>query len=360
VFLFTRAYGTNIVVSTVEERARIAGDRWLMLVHQLPPKPAYLRVKIWRRLQGLGAVSVKNSVYVLPASTEAQEDFEWLLREIHEGGGEALVCEARIVDGMTDQEVRALFDQARDAEYEDIAKETRELATDLKRKPSEEVRSNGKNRLAKLRARFAQVHAIDFFGANGREAVDGLLKGIEARLQKLDTPAEETVPVASQGKIPSDLKNRKWVTRTGVHIDRIGSAWLIRRFIDQEARFKFVPAKGYAPNPGELRFDMFEAEFTHEGDRCTFEVLIARAGLEKDAALSAIAEIVHDIDLKDGKFGRAEAEGIKTLIAGICNGTYDDQERLARGAAVFEDLYRSFEHKRGRRSTGTRRCSRQA
>src|SRR5215207_4071872 len=129
-----------------------------MLVHQLPPKPAYLRVKIWRRLQGLGAVSVKNSVYVLPASTEAQEDFEWLLREIHEGGGEALVCEARIVDGMTDQDVRALFDQARDAEYEEIAKETRELATDLKRKPSEEVRSNVKNRLAKLRARFAQVH----------------------------------------------------------------------------------------------------------------------------------------------------------------------------------------------------------
>jgi hypothetical protein len=342
-------------VSTVELHVSISGERWLMLVHQLPPKPAYLRVKIWRRLQGLGAVSVKNSVYVLPASTEAQEDFEWLLREIHEGGGEALVCDARIVDGMTDQEVRALFDQARDAEYQEIAKETRELATDLKRKPSEEVRSGAKNRLAKLRARFAQVHAIDFFSANGREAVDGLLKGIEARLQELDTSAEETMPVASSGKLPSDLKNRIWVTRTGVHVDRIGSAWLIRRFIDPEARFKFVPAKGYTPNPEEVRFDMFEAEFTHEGDRCTFEVLIARAGLEKDAALSAIAEIVHDIDLKDSKFGRAEAEGIKTLIAGICNGTHDDQERLARGAVVFEDLYRSFEHKRGRRSTGRHR-----
>ncbi|HKG83150.1 MAG TPA: Chromate resistance protein ChrB, partial [Beijerinckiaceae bacterium] len=115
-------------MSTVELHVSISGERWLMLVHQLPPKPAYLRVKIWRRLQGLGAVSVKNSVYVLPASTEAQEDFEWLLREIHEGGGEALVCDARIVDGMTDQEVRALFDQARDAEYQEIAKETRELA----------------------------------------------------------------------------------------------------------------------------------------------------------------------------------------------------------------------------------------
>ena len=134
-------------------------------------------------------------------------------------------------------------------------------------------------------------------------------------------------------------------------IDRIGSAWLIRRFIDAEARFKFVPAKGYVPGQGELRFDMFEAEFTHEGDRCTFEVLIERAGFGKDRALAAIAEIVHDIDLKDGKFGRAEAEGIRTLIAGICNSTQDDDERLARGAAVFEDLYRSFPHGRSRPSS---------
>jgi len=113
VLLFTFGWGTICLVSTVEQRASTSGDRWLMLVHQLPPKPAYLRVKVWRRLQGLGAVSVKNSVYALPASADAQEDFEWLLREIQEGGGEALVCEARIVDGMTDQEIRALFDRAR-------------------------------------------------------------------------------------------------------------------------------------------------------------------------------------------------------------------------------------------------------
>jgi hypothetical protein len=342
-------------VSTIEQRASTSGDRWLMLVHQLPPKPAYLRVKVWRRLQGLGAVSVKNSVYALPASAEAQEDFEWLLREIQEGGVEALVCEARIVDGMTDPEIRALFDQARGSDYQEIATETRELAKALKRKLPQELRSNAKARLLKLRARFAQVHAIDFFGADGREAVDGLLKGVELRLQELDTPAEETVMVANQAKDVRDLKNRTWVTRTGVHVDRIGSAWLIRRFIDPEARFKFVPAKGYTPDPDELRFDMFEAEFTHEGDRCTFEVLITRAELEKDAALSSIAEIVHDIDLKDNKFGRAESEGISTLIAGICNGTQNDEERLRRGAAIFEDLYRSFDQRRSRRGTGIRK-----
>ncbi|HEX6117954.1 MAG TPA: chromate resistance protein ChrB domain-containing protein, partial [Dongiaceae bacterium] len=144
-----------------------------------------------------------------------------------------------------------------------------------------------------------------------------------------------------------DLKGRVWVTREGVHVDRIASAWLIRHFIDPDASFKFVPARSHAPTAGELRFDMFDAEFTHEGDRCTFEVLLAHAALESDRALHAIAEIVHDIDLKDGKFAREEAAGIKTLIAGICMATSDDEERIARGKGVLDDLYRYFQKKRG-------------
>jgi hypothetical protein len=329
-------------MSTVEQRASVAGDRWLMLVHQLPAKPAYLRVKVWRRLQGLGAVAVKNSVYALPSSADAQEDFEWLLREIRENGGEAMVLEARLVDGMTDPEVRALFDRARDADYAEIAREARELAKGLGRRPSRDARVEVKARLSRLRSRLDQAHAIDFFGASGRETADGLLKGVERRLQELEPATQDGSEMTSKTDDAGDLRNRTWVTRAGVFIDRIGSAWLIRRFIDPQARFKFVPAKGYVPDPGELRFDMFEAEFTHEGDRCTFEVLVERAGLKKDRGLAAIAEIVHDIDLKDGKFGRPEAEGIRTVIAGICTGTQDDDARLARGGAVFEDLYRSF------------------
>src|SRR5215218_4141299 len=166
-------------MSTLEQRVGLSGDRWLLLVHQLPPKPAYFRVKIWRRLQSLGAVLIKSSVYALPASAEAQEDFEWLLREIQDGGGEAFVCEARLVDGMTDADVRALFNRARDADYDEIAKEARELARALGRKPSRDACAEAKDRLGKLRARLAQVHAIDFFGANGRETADGLLIGIE-------------------------------------------------------------------------------------------------------------------------------------------------------------------------------------
>jgi hypothetical protein len=337
-----------LTVSTVEQRA--SGDRWLMLLHQLPAKPAYLRVKVWRRLQGLGAVTIKSSVYALPFSAEAQEDFEWLLREIHDGGGEALVCEARFVDGMTDGEMRALFDLARDADYAEIAKEARDVTKALGRKPLQDARVVASGRLTKLRARLAQVHAIDFYGASGRETVEGLLKGLEARLQELEPSTQDHDPVAAEADTLSDLKGRTWVTRTGVFVDRIGSAWLIRRFIDPEARFKFVPAKGYVPEAGELRFDMFEAEFTHEGDRCTFEILLSRAGLERDPGLAAVGEIVHDIDMKDAKFARPEAEGIRVLLAGLCGSTDNDEERRARGAVIFEDLYRSFERRRsGRR-----------
>jgi hypothetical protein len=329
---------------TDPDRLALPAERWLLLIHQLPAKPAYLRVKVWRRLQGLGAVAVKATVYALPAKPEAQEDFEWLLREIVQGGGEAMICEARLVDGLTDQEVRALFDRARDADYDELAKEVRTLAAAIGDDAPPEQRTEAKAQLARLKARLAQVTSIDFFGANGREAAEGLLLELEGRLCEKEAAAVLTKPTTSERSF-GELRARTWVTRTGVHVDRIASAWLIRRFVDPEARFKFVPAKGYVAEPGELRFDMFEAEFTHEGDRCTFEVLLERVGLG-EPAFRAIAEIVHDIDLKDGKFGRPEADGIKTLIAGICAATGDDAERLVRGGAVFEDLHSHFRRRR--------------
>jgi hypothetical protein len=321
------------------------GRDWLLLAHQLPPKPAYFRVKIWRRLQDLGSVAIKASLYALPSSDEAREDFQWLLREIQEGGGDATIFEAKLIDGLTDQEVRALFDKARDADYEKLAAEARALVEVLAAPTKDEATavSEPRNQLSKLRRRLADVVAVDFFGANGRDAVEGLLSGIERRLDHAnrETKGEDTVPIKQEKPV-----GRTWVTRRGVHVDRIASAWLIRRFIDPDARFKFVPDKGYVPEPGELRFDMFEAEYTHEGDHCTFEVLLTKL-YQPEPALQAIAEIVHDIDLKDGKFGREEAAGIKTLIAGIASTTDDDARRLERGAAAFDDLYEYFRKRRG-------------
>ena len=235
-------------------------DRWLLLIHQLPPKPDYFRVKIWRRLQSIGAVAIKNSVYVLPFTDEAMEDFQWLRREITAGGGEATVCRASFVDGMSDQQMRALF------------------------RPD---------------------HA----------------------------PAARPAP---DGKVAMNKRGRTWVTRPDVHVDRIASAWLIRRFIDPKARFAFSE-----PKAGMVRFDMYEGDYTHEGDRCTFEVLADRF-VPGDAALRTLGEVVHDIDLKDGKFGREDAAGIERVLAAIVRASEDDSVRVERASQLFDDLYALF------------------
>jgi hypothetical protein len=320
-------------------------DRWLLLIHQLPAKPAYFRVKIWRRLQALGAVTVKNSVYALPAGEPAQEDFEWLLKEISDGGGEGMICEARLIDGLTDEDVRNLFNKARADDYAAVSKDARALHAQVTDSVDGNQQAEMRSKVLRLRADLDRVVAVDFFGADGRETAEGLLAGIETKLRK-----EETVPETDQLPEPAAerlgaFRGRVWVTRKGVYVDRIASAWLIRRFIDSDAVFKFVPAKGYAPSPGELRFDMFDGEFTHEGDHCTFQVLTARAGLT-DPALAAIGEIVHDIDLKDAKFARVEASGIASVMESIAAANKDDARRLERGAMVLDDLYELFRRKR--------------
>jgi hypothetical protein len=304
---------------------------WLLLIHAIPPKPAYLRIKVGRRLQGLGAVAIKNSVYALPAGDEAREDFQWVAREIAAAGGEASVVEGAFVEGLDDAQVEGLFQQAREADYAAVVEEARRLRA-----------AAGKGRtiageLGRLRRWLADVVAIDHFGANGREAAEALVAELEATMQ----PSSKT---ATRSKPDAVGTGRTWVTRKGIKVDRIASAWLIRRFIDPAARFKFVAGQHYRPAKGELRFDMFEAEYTHAGDRCTFEVLLERFALT-DPALAQLGELVHDVDLKDGKFGRPEAAGLDRMLAGLAASTADDEARLAQGSQLFASLYESFRGK---------------
>jgi hypothetical protein len=317
---------------------------WLLLIHQIPPKPNYFRVKIWRRLQRLGAVAVKNTVYVLPKNEQTQEDFQWVVREIMQGGGEATLCEARFVEGLSDNEVAGLFQAARSSDYHQIAEQARRITKSLPANLTikDDRRAQAETDLDRLKRRLAEVIAIDFFDAPGREGAEGLLSGIESRLHPAAAQSRRGTPATAQLE---EFHGGTWVTRKGIHVDRMASAWLIRRFVDSEARFKFVPARGYRPEAGELRFDMFEAEFTHESDHCTFEVMIERLGLA-DPALRPIAEIVHDIDLKDSKFGRPETTGIDRLVAGIAMAQKDDEARLARASTLFDDLYEYFKRKR--------------
>lgn len=319
-----------------------ATPRWLLLIHQLPPVPAYLRVKTARQLQKVGAVAVKNSVYVLPNTDSGNESFAWLSKEIAAGGGEATLCESSFVGGTSNEAVEALFHAVRGKEYKELADEIRAALKTLGKSARTVAarHTSAESALARFQRRLAEIVALDFFGAPGREATMSLVASLEDRLHQpvADAPPPKDVS-------PRRVKGAVWVTRKGVHVDRIASAWLIKRFIDHDAKLKFVPPKGYSPENGELRFDMFEAEYTHEGDSCTFEVLARRFQIS-DAAVSAIGEVIHDIDVHDGKFERPETPGVERLINGIALTQPDDEARIALGSQLFDALYEAWRRKK--------------
>jgi hypothetical protein len=313
--------------------------RWWVLAFQLPTQPAYARVKIWRRLQAVGAASFKNALYLMPATEEALEDFEWTLREVRDAGGEGLILDARVVQGFSDDEIIAIFDAAREEQYRAVAEEIRAFSTRFERKRDTPTAEEVAAQHARFHGRISAIEAIDFFQANGREQVRALLRELEPRNISVDTLGTDA---AMETEKLNSLKGRTWVTRANIHVDRMASAWLIRRWVDPDAKFKWVADRHYRPEAAEIRFDMYQAEFTHEGDQCTFEVLLGRLELE-DSALIAIAEIIHDLDLKDQKFGRKETAGIQQLLAGIVASQPSDDARIERATNLFDDLYHSFE-----------------
>jgi hypothetical protein len=312
---------------TVKARRQVSLPRWLLLIHQIPPKPDYFRVKVRRRLERIGAAALKNSVYVLPHRAESLEDFRWLLREIVSDGGEATLCEVGLVEGISHSELETLFRAARDPDYAEIAGAAERLASTLGDAGEPPVDLEAE--LVRLRRRLEEIQAIDFFAAAGGPPAERALARLEERLTRGSTAAVRKI---------DRMRGLTWVTRRDVFVDRIASAWLVRRFIDPTATFKFIGGKTYQPKESEVRFDMFEAEYTHEGDRCTFETLLLRAGL-RDRGLRAVGEIVHDIDLKDAKFGREETPGIAALLRGLVRTYPDDASRLKHGAMLFDQLY---------------------
>jgi hypothetical protein len=266
-----------------------------------------------------------------------------VIREIVEGGGEATLCEARFIEGLSDDEVKQRFRDARDVDYAELCREARQVARGLRRAhiPGDDRRARVEADITRFERRLEEIASLDFFHASGREAALGLVSELRSRVFEPKPLNDDTNETDSR----HSLKGRVWVTRTGIHVDRIASAWLVRRFIDPEAAFKFVPAKGYRPEPGEVRFDMFEAEFTHEGDRCTFEVLVNRLSI-REPGVTALAEVVHDIDLKEAKFARPETAGIAAALVGLCTVHREDEARLEAGFALFDHLKAHFSRKR--------------
>jgi hypothetical protein len=312
---------------------------WHLLIHSIPPRPLYLRAKVRQRLERLGAVALKNSVYVLPAGDEALEDLQWLAGEIVAGGGQAYIASGQLLFGVTEEEMVAAFRAARQSDYESLLEDMRaSQSRSLTRSGAQLPEDQHATRLARWRRRLSEIEAIDYFPSSKQKETAQMLATLERK-----TPRPKASPVKQQ----PHAKGATWVTRAGIKIDRIASAWLVRRFIDPSARFRFVNPQTWKRKEGEVAFDMTGGDYTHEGDRCTFETIASSFAL-RDKALQKIAEIVHDIDLKDEKYGRAEAAGIRQLLEGIMAAHPGDEARMEQGFAMLDALYRSFESGRRR------------
>jgi len=314
--------------------------KWILLIHQIPPKPNALRVKIWRRLQQVGAVAIKQSVYAMPLSEQSCEDLNWILKEITAGGGDGSIIEARFIAGLTNEQVTALFRNARNSDYEKIIQDANLLLADWSSglNDPQDPAMKGPAQVSRLQRRVAEVAAIDFFQASQKETAESLIKELTARLS-----GQSSVVIAVKDGL-DNLKGKIWVTRKNIFVDRIACAWLIRRFIDPAAIFKFTDEKKYTQKLSELCFDMFEGEYTHKGDKCTFEVMIQRFQLQ-DRALACLAEVVHDIDLKDDKYTHVETGGFNAVLTGLAAAQPIDDQRMAEGFQLFENLYAYFKTK---------------
>ncbi len=307
---------------TVRHQSSLA---WLLLTFTLPTKRASQRVEVWRKLQRYGTVPLGNSGYLLPSNPMNEERFQWLATSIRKYGGDASIVHVQGIDNMSSPQLIARFAESRAREYRELIRQLQEFSDTPRPK-----RSVG--RLSRLRSRFQEIVEVDFFDSPLQKRVGKLLARADAA--RVTTHMAETRKINSQ-----DYKNRVWVTRPRPGVDRCASAWLIRRFIDSKARFAFAPEKQVPRD--SVPFDMFhESGFGHRGDDCTFETLQKEFKI-RDRRVKAIAEIIHDADLADDKFGRKEGYGIDEVLKGWARQRISDQDLLDRGMQLIEGLYHS-------------------
>lgn len=303
-------------------RTNAGSPTWLLLLYSLPSKRNTERVAVWRRLKKMGAAQLTTSTYLLPDQPAQYEHFQWLAKQIRDSGGDSTLVRAQEIEGVTPEKVISLFNSARDQEYAALKKALQSLLKNRK-KSNAEV---GATELERLTRQFRELREIDFFDSPRGHEVAMLLSraaegGSKKKLPRLD---------------PKDYRGKTWQTRPRPEIDRVGSAWLLRKFIDPEAKFVFASDP---PTHGDIiPFDMLDVEFSHHGDCCTFETLIRRFDID-DKAARKIGEMIHDADLDDAKFQRVECVGIDRVLKGWGKTGMRDDEILARGFACFDGLY---------------------
>lgn len=328
--------------------------KWLVFIHNLSPASDSSRVRVWRKLKRLGMVSFRNSVYFLPYSEEHFEICQWLCQEIQNAGGEATLLKVEQMENMSDDEVAALFNRARDVDYAALIEKAEawlEKVGGVSPGAEPEAAGEGEqvspadglrtltDELRTLEKREAEIRKIDFFNApGGREAAE-VVKNCRRVIYGFYDRSEAEADKSQTVLDPDEYRGRKWVTRPRPHVDRIATAWAIHRFLDPGARFEF--ASDFKKAKDAVPFDYLGAVISHHGEDCTLETLIKRFGIS-DKALLAIAGIVHDADLKDSKFRREEAKGVETILKGLAATTADDHVLLELGFGVYDALYRGL------------------
>lgn len=319
-----------------------ADQEWLLIFYSVPSKPVSNRMKLWRKMAKAGALQLKGAVYALPATEEHYELFQWLIAEVASMGGDGAFVKTPRIETMKNSEIIALFNEARESDLRTLEKKLepleRKVQSVRKGTSTQNIRKLSEQ-TAKLSKEYDDLRAIDFFSCRTGGSMGKRIHALDAELRRIAKPSADGAPQHLSPRKPEDYQGRTWVTRRNPFVDRMASAWLIRRFIDPGARFGFIDEKD-APQPqdGAVAFDIRGGEFTHQGDLCTCEVLLRSFGI-RDSAAARIAELVHDLDIRDDKYGAAEAAGVEEMLAGIRKTARSDAEALERGMALFELLY---------------------
>lgn len=304
---------------------------WLVFSSSLPKSNSSSRVALWRRLKRVGAVSPKSGVHILPCTDECLEAFQWLAQEVQQANGEVLVMRVERFEGFSDEQVIEVFHAAVREDYTELLGQTNELEKNIKSQPTTEEQSAIIDSLEKLNKRFLEIKRIDFFHSpdatpvtDGLERIKSMLLGKESKV--------EVAPVSI-----ADYQEMQWVTRLKPHVDRLACIWLIRRFIDPKANIRY----SQTPEADEISFDMPNATFGHHGNLCSFETMMHAFQLDAPG-LKEVAEVVHEIDLRDGRYLRPETEGVATVLKGWQLAKFDNQQLESNGLIFFDGLYASF------------------
>jgi hypothetical protein len=308
--------------------------KWLVFSYSLPSKSrSSPRVTLWRRLRRLGSISVKTGVYILPAQDECIEAFQWLAQEVQQAKGDALVFYVEQFEGLSDQQIIELFREARQQDYIEIDSQAEKLEQKINTQQTIKA-SEIKEAIAKFKKRYSEILSLDFFDCPDAQLVAARLTRIEQFLPQPNSHSLANITL-------TEYQHKRWVTRPRPFVDRLACIWLIRKFIDPDAVIRY----SLQPEADEVAFDMKEAEFGHQGNLCSFETMMLRFSLEQPG-IKAIAQIVHELDLRDGQYIFPEAVGVETILRGWLLAGLTDLELESLGIKLFEGLYLAFSQTR--------------